>query len=182
MPGNAFLAVPLGTDKRHELSAALSAASPGSPVPGKRVHPENWHLTVRFLGDFEDVVIDRVAAAIDEHLDVDRGTATAFGLGAFPKATKAGIVYVAVDDDGSLNAVAARCEELVREVGVAPEERPFVPHITLSRLRPRMDVARLIGRFEPFAVRFPVESVVLYRTTKSPDGVRYRPLHTFSLR
>ena len=181
MTGNAFLAVPLSTSKRHELAAALhvdavdagvlSSASPGFPIPGKRVHPDNWHVTVRFLGECEDLILDRVAAALDESLDADGGTGTLSGIDAFPRSRKASIIYAAVDDDGSLAYLAARCEELVRDVGFPPEERPFIPHLTLSRLRPRRDVTHLIRRFESFSVRLPLDSVVLYRTTRTSEGV-----------
>lgn len=182
MTGNAFLAVPLSTSKRHEFAAALSSASPGFPIPGKRVHPDNWHVTVRFLGECEDLILDRVTAALDESLDADGGIVTLFGLDAFPRSRKASIIYAALDDDGSLAHLAARCEEVVRDVGLSPEERPFIPHLTLSRLRPRRDVTHLIRRFEPFSVRLPVDSVVLYRTTRTSDGVRYLPIDTFPLR
>ncbi|MGI9666486.1 MAG: RNA 2',3'-cyclic phosphodiesterase [Acidimicrobiia bacterium] len=182
MSGNAFLAVPISGEDCHLLAAGLSEASSGHRVPGRRVPPENWHITVRFMGEVDDVTVDRALAELEQTLDVPISSVTLTGLGAFPDPRKAGIVYAGVrDHDNVLSSLAALSEEAVREVGLPAEERPFVPHVTLSRLRPRVNVEPLIASFGDFSVRIPVDRVVLFRSERTTGGLRYREIDDLTL-
>ena len=174
MTGNSFLAIDLSEADRHHLAAELHEASPGPRIPGRRTKPENWHITVRFLGQIDEVVRDRIAMEIAEGLDASGGQVHIAGLGAFPRASRATVMYAAVDDPGGiLDALAAQCEQVCRDVGLEPEERPFVPHLTLARIRPPRDVRRLIDAFSDFSVRLVVERMALMHGEERSDGVRY---------
>ncbi len=182
MTGPAFLAVDLSIEERHALSAALRDAGPGSPVPGKRQPAENWHITLRFLGECSDVDADSVLRELDETLDAEPGRVACSGIGAFPRPSKAGIVFVRVEDtDGLLAGLAAQGEAAARDVGFEPEERPFVGHLTLSRLRPPQDVRRLIDTFEDFRVPIEVSAITLFRTRRSNSGLWYEPIDTIEI-
>ena len=182
MSGNLFLAIDLSTEERHAVSAALRDASPGPRVPGRQVIAENWHVTVRFLGEVDEVILDRLRHELDRSLAADPGTVVCTGLGAFPRPSKATVVYAAISDTaGLLDSIAAECETACRHVGLEPEGRPFVPHITLSRVRPPVDVRRLIQRFGDFAVDLDVSQVDLLQTVPVPGGVRYDTLDSFPL-
>ena len=181
-PRNAFLAFEPSEGELHSLAAALTEASPGSPLPGRRVPATNWHVTLRFLGPVDDVACDRIAGFLDESLDLESGTIVVRGLGAFPKASNASIVYAAVDDaDGTVGALAAQCDEAAQSAGLEPEGRPFVPHITLTRLRPRVDVRSVVDRLGDFSVRMSVRAVTLFRTESVRRGVRYSAVHRIEL-
>ena len=179
---NAFLAFAPSDDERHALAAALTEASPGHPLPGRRVRPENWHITLRFLGDVNDDVCDRVAAFIDEEMPANPGRIACTGLGAFPRASKAGVVYASVDDpDRVLAALADIGEEAATAAGLDPEGRPFVPHLTLARLRPNLDVRPVLDAFGEFRVPMHIRRIALFRTEAVRGVVSYRPLHEFDL-
>ena len=180
--GNAFLAVDLTDDVRHGLSASLDAASPGPVVPGKRVPPANWHVTVRFLGPVDDLDLDRVSRELGDAIPVPPGSVLCNGLGAFPRSSKAAVIHVAIDDaTGVLEEVAAHCEAACRDAGLAPAERRFVPHITLARVRPPRDVRKLLDSFSEFTVPFRVDAVTLFRSNPSSRGVTYTEIDRFPL-
>lgn len=182
MTSNVFLAVDLSDDERHDLAAALSEASPGTSLPGKRPPPESWHLTLRFLGPIDEPTIDRVSREVAEQLDLDRGRVVCEGLAAFPKSSRAHVLFAAVrDDDHMLTRLAAHCEAAAVDVGLEPEGRPFVPHLTLSRLRPPMDVRGFIASFGTFKVTICVDQVVLMRSHRTRGAVRYLTLDRFPL-
>jgi 2'-5' RNA ligase len=182
MSGHAFLAVDLTDTERHDLSAALSEASPGRPIPGKRPPARNWHITLRFIGECSDPDADQIIHELARDLSATPGRVFVSGLGAFPRASKANVLYAGVDDhDGLLDHLAGVCEAAARDVGFAPEERPFVPHLTLSRLRPPNDVRHLINSFSPFRIPISVSVITLLRSTPSRSGITYTPLHTISL-
>lgn len=182
MSGHAFLAIDLTDTERHILSAALSEASPGPPIPGRRPPPRNWHITLRFIGECSDADADRIANEITHDLSATPGRVFVSGLGAFPRSSKASVLYAAIDDhEGLLDHLAALCEAAVRDIGFDAEERPFVPHLTLSRLRPANDLRELIEAFAPFRVPIAVSAVTLFRSTPSRSGITYVPLHTIEL-
>ena len=129
---------------------------------------------MRFLGQIDEITRDRIAMEVDETLDAHGGQVHVTGLGAFPRASKATVMYAAVVDPGGiLDAIAAQCEQACRDVGLEPEERPFVPHLTLARIRPPRDVRRLIDTFGEFSVRLAVEGIVLMHGEQGSRGLRY---------
>ena len=110
MTGNVFAAIALDDAVRHELAASFDAASTGRRMPGKLVPPENWHITVRFLGDIDEAVLDRFVHALSERLDAHSGWVRCRGLGAFPSPAKAGVLYAMVEDQAARNEKAQRLD------------------------------------------------------------------------
>jgi len=176
-----FLAAALIEDARHALATRLEAMIPGG-APGRVVPIANWHVTLRFLGTVTEVRRDRLLATLDEDIDGAPFTVRLTGLGAFPKPSRATVLWVGVDDPtGGLERLAGRCEEAARAVGLEPEERPFHPHVTLARIRPALSVAALIDGTVKAGVRFRVDVVTLYRTLTGGKGARYEVADTIDL-
>lgn len=182
MSDHAFLAVDLTDDDRHALAASLSEANPGKRLPGRKVPVENWHITLRFLGECSDLSAERIMHHLDETVDVEAGSVWCNGLGAFPRASKAGVLYVAIDDpSGLLSRAAMWSESAARSVGFDPDERPYTPHVTLSRARPAVDVSHTFPSWDDFRVRIVVDTITLFRTRRTATGVRYDPFDTLPL-
>lgn len=182
MTDHAFLAIDLSVGERHGLSGALSEASPGAPIPGRRPPPANWHITLRFLGECTDAQADVVLHSLSDNLGCGPGRVWCDGLGAFPAASKAGVVYAAIDDPAAiLGYLAAVCDEAAVDAGFEPEGRPYVPHLTLSRLRPALDVRALLVGYGEFRVPIAVRAVTLLRTRHSRSGPSYEPVDTLAL-
>jgi len=117
------------------LSRALSDANSGRPIPGRRPPTENWHVTLRFLGECGDHQTDLMMHSLSESISASPSRVWCDGLNAFPRPSRAGVVFVGVDDPtGILDHLAAVCEEAAIDAGFEPEDRPYVPHLTLSRL------------------------------------------------
>ena len=182
MSDHAFLAIDLTTDERHALSAALTGASPGKRLPGKHTAPENWHITTRFLGDCSDQQAERIMYQLSESIEVAGGRVWCDGFGAFPKRSKASVVYVAMDDlNGVLERLAVASDDAAENVGFEQEGRPFVPHLTLARVRPPVDVRHVLESWDDFRVPINVRSLTLFRTRRSRTGIRYDPIDSVTL-
>ena len=144
-------------------------------LPGARwISPENYHLTLRFIGDVDDMVAHEVASllgrvrrgAFDLHLE---GLAS-FG-GRKPRA-----VVATVAPEQALLDVQAEHERLLRRIGLEPEGRKYLPHVTLARLRTSSsrDVAEYLaarGLFRTFPFR--VSRIVLFSSRNSVGGGPY---------
>ncbi len=101
------------------------------------VDPDLLHLTLRFLGEFPDVDLARLQAALDGVDGVPlRLTTHEVGTFGAPRRTRTLWLGVAGDLD-RLTALAAEVERAAVEAGAAAERRAFSPHITLARVRER---------------------------------------------
>ena len=127
-------------------------------LPGARwIGPENYHVTVRFIGNVERPLANDIADALHQIIRPSFELALD-GLGAFgnrrPRSLWAGLAPAPALDD-----LQSELERVLQRIGLAPERRRFTPHITLARLHSagEPDVAAYLSargnfRTAPFAV------------------------------
>lgn len=173
-----FLAVGLSDLARGDVAAALD----GFAIPGSLVRPAGWHLTLRFLGSSDEVTTDRVIGAVAQSPLGPPLVMTLHGLGAFPNPRRATVIWIGVTrGEERLAELADLCEEAAQTAGFPPEDRPFHPHLTLSRVRPPENVVSLLERDPPPSVRTRVERVTLFRSRLGRGGAVYEPVEDFPL-
>ena len=177
-----FLALSLDDEIRHGLAAFLSENLGGGLLPGKPVRPENWHVTLRFLGVTTPIQRDRVVGSLAENPVVEPFTLGFAGLGAFPGASRATVLWLGIVRGADEAArVAAACDQAAVAAGFEPEDRPFHPHLTLARIRPKQNVSDLVDRFPRFPLTQSVESVTVYRSRLGPTGATYEAVTSIPL-
>ncbi len=180
--GRLFFAIPLSEPVRAALALHLSNALGGQPIPGRRVAPENWHLTLRFLGETDPARGARLVQALG---DGELGPAFTIGfdtLGAFPRAQRAQALWLGVERGvPELRRLAAVVEQAVVRSGFAPDDRRFAAHLTLSRLRPPADVRAVIAAVPRFTLPLAVDRVVLFHSRLDRQGPTYSALAAFLL-
>ncbi len=165
----------------HEVRQALADQLTGVPIPGKVVPPANWHLTLRFLGEIDEVACERYMAELDSRDLGRRFKVRLSKFGAFPNHRKATVTWLGVTGgEQRIFQLAEAADEAAVSVGLLPEDRPFSPHLTLSRVRPPANVTSLVGEVE-CDVEWRVESVVVFRSRLARGGVSYEPIETFEL-
>lgn len=171
---NLFLAVDPSDGDRHALASVLAESGASGVIPGRRVPIDNWHVTLRFLGSITEVRTDMLVARLDETLAVEPGRVWLDGLGAFPRLARATVIHSTVRDPaGTLDVLAAECDEAAVDVGLDSEDRPFTAHLTLARVRPPLDVRHVLAGVAPFSVPIDVSAVTLMRTRSVRGGVSY---------
>jgi RNA 2',3'-cyclic 3'-phosphodiesterase len=155
--------------------AALSLSLLRGGLPGARwIDVENYHLTLRFIGDIENHLADEIAGALD------RVRRPAFnlelsGVGAFGS-KKPHAVWAGVAPSPDLLALQAEIERICQRLGVPADPRKFSPHVTLARLRnpSAHDVAKYLSAHGGFsAVPFKVSRFVLMSSRDSVGGGPY---------
>lgn len=132
------------------------------------LHPDTWHITLRFFGD---VAMDEVIAAL-EGLDEPRVSAR-LGPGVDVLSGRSLIVPVHGLDD-----LAAAVARRTADVGDAPRPR-FIGHLTLARLKPRAVMPPALGAF--IESDFIVDEIALVSSRLHPDGARYTTEFTWPL-
>lgn len=122
--------------------------------------PDNLHVTLKFLGQIEPVLVQRVGSLLAEVASQHSAFELEVrGLGAFPTPRRARVIWAGLAAGAAeLGRLAARVDAGLAELGFAPEARPFAAHVTLARVRePQRDAglaaaleagpAREFGRF-----------------------------------
>ena len=162
-----------GLEIPDDIRASLSMLRGG--LPGARwIDPENYHLTLRFIGDVDDVIASEVVFALGK---VRRGGfelrldgVSSFG-GRKPRA-----VFATVASSPAVMELQAEHERLMQRIGIEPEGRKFTPHITLARLRDASshEVAEYLSARGGFrSAPFQVSNFVLFSSRASVGGGPY---------
>jgi RNA 2',3'-cyclic 3'-phosphodiesterase len=156
-----------------EVRSAISAVRGG--LPGARwIDPENYHLTLRFIGDVDDAVAREAAFILSqirrESFEIKFDGLSSFG-GRRPRA-----VVALVAPSRPLLELQAEHERLLRRIGLEPEGRKFTPHVTVARLRDSSshqvaDYLSARGHFR--APVFELERFVLFSSRDSVGGGPY---------
>ena len=144
-------------------------------VPGARWSPpENLHLTLRFIGEVDEVV----ANDIDDMLTGLRAAPfelTLSGSGSFGSKDPHSL-WIGIAPCPPLMHLAARIESLLQRMGLAAEMRKYKPHVTLARLKdaPAPPVQAFLADHALFTCGpFGVNSFGLYSSHQSSHGSQY---------
>ena len=175
-----FVAVPLDEETRHRLAHVVAERVP--EIPGGAVDPQKWHLTLRFLGEVDEVGVDRIRHSLDT---ADLGgpfTMAWGGLGAFPRPTRASVLWVGVPRgaDG-LRSLWMATDMALEDAGFPPEDRPFRPHLTIARIRPPEDVSGVTAGEPLAAVSMQVDRITLFQSRLGRGGAAYSVVDEFVL-
>ena len=155
--------------------AALSLSLLRGGLPGARwIDVENYHLTLRFIGDVEGHVADEIANALDR-VHRPSFSLTLSGVGAFGS-KKPHSIYASAVASPELNALQGEIERICQRLGIAADPRKFTPHVTLARLRNPypVDIAHYLSARGNFsAAPFRVGRFVLMSSRDSVGGGPY---------
>ena len=155
--------------------ADLSISLLRGGLPGARsIDVENYHLTLRFIGDVEGHLADEIANALDRVRRPPFSLALS-GVGAFGS-KKPHSIYAGVTASPDLVALQAEIDRICQRLGVPSDPHKFVPHVTLARLKNSSDneVARyLSGRGNFSTLPFKVSRFVLMSSRDSVGGGPY---------
>ena len=145
-------------------------------IPDARwVPPENYHITLRFIGEVDETAaadIDTALARVEAFsFEISVG-----GAGHFESRGRVRSLWVGVEKSEELEALQARIEIACQRSGLAPEGRKFHPHVTLARCRDTR-VARItdfLGDHGGFrAAPFSVDTFALYSSALGRGGPIY---------
>jgi 2'-5' RNA ligase len=176
----AFVAIDLPDPVRDALVAVQEALPVGRPSD-----PDQLHLTLAFLGEQPDEVVEAA------HWALTRLSGPPFdlqlsGLGTFGDRAPS-TVWAGVRDPAALKALQARVLSALHGAGLMLERRRFRPHVTLARLgrlqaAEEERLARFLSRFGAFpSPPFRVGDLGLWRSTLHRSGAVHDELARYPL-
>lgn len=167
------------------VAASLEAAQAGLPC-GRPVPRENFHLTLAFLGEHPEPVIE------DAHLELESIVADAFelevsGVGSFGS-DHIRAIFAEVVPNPALTHLRKKVATAVRNAGLDLAHKRFHPHITLARFNRGLDAEAAVDLHRYLAMRvnlradpISVAAFHLFRSVLGKDGPTYEILADYPL-
>ena len=177
-----FISLDLPLSLRHELSGhARLIAGQDKRQKIRWLHPENYHLTLVFLGDVESAKISTLEITLERKLETTKAvllTISAITPFPFSRPRIAAALFEHTTEMLRLQSDVTNC---VRKCGITLERHRFVPHVTLGRLKTSA------GKTVDFKVRNILlsgisDSVTLFQSELTPDGAIHSALVEIPLR
>jgi len=101
----------------------------------KLVRLENIHITMRFLGNIEPNIVDKIFNQM-EQVSFTPFDVEIRGVGAFPKPQYVRVVWAGIQSGvKNLKDISGQLEPRLRSLGIKPDTKGFSPHITIARVR-----------------------------------------------
>ncbi len=149
-------------------------------VPMKPVEDQNMHITLRFIGEVPESMVDDIYEAM-KPARFKEFTMRLKGLGAFPSITRPRVLWIGVEEGAEeLRRIRDTIEAGLRRLGLRPEKERFIPHVTLARVKGRGRMERLVRVLTEYsgyeAGTVVVRSVRLKQSILTPKGPIYRTL------
>ena len=152
-------------------------------VSGARWQTEDQlHLTVRFIGEVDRHRADDIVAALGA-IHHPRFEIELNGLGTFERRGQPEAIWAGVAPHAPLKALHKKVDQALARIGLAPDERAYLPHVTLARLKRSSGTVRNLLeqsgglRSAPFRI----DGFALFESQLTPEGAVYSPVETYRL-
>jgi 2'-5' RNA ligase len=157
-----------------------------SEVDLKGVEDENLHITLRFIGEVSDSLVQDIIKAMECVSGFKKFNIRLKGIGAFPTVSRPRVIWLGVTEGSAQLRIIRDCiEKGLRRLGIQAEREEFIPHITLARIksfRPSRCLSNIFTELGDFEVGVtPVTKVKLKKSTLTPRGPIYSDLFEVGL-
>ncbi|MCL6269437.1 RNA 2',3'-cyclic phosphodiesterase [Sansalvadorimonas sp. 2012CJ34-2] len=176
----AFIAYILPLDTAALLHKKVKRLQGWDESPVRWTPPQNFHLTLRFLGDSSAEQLEKIKEGLRHELEGFHSfISMSGGVQYFPSDNHPRIMTLTLHSGRRMNDLNRVCERVSCQAGYTPEQRLFRPHVTLARSLSR---PLSILPWQIPGYRFNVAELALVQSELRPDGARYRIMETFPLR
>jgi 2'-5' RNA ligase len=183
-----FIAIPLPSTIKEQLARDTALLQPKIKDGVRWVPNQNIHLTLRFLGESNDIQVQRLTNVMTLIAALPVFDITANHYGVFPAWKAPATIWLGIEKNEDLENLHNSIETLVQDCGFRPEKKAFQPHLTLARVKHNPStntISQIRHTFEPattsITVPFQVNHVVLFQSILRPQGALYQALHTVAL-
>ncbi|NPA57961.1 MAG: RNA 2',3'-cyclic phosphodiesterase [Aquificae bacterium] len=171
-----FVKIPGFSDRYREIKREFDRS-----IQGRWIPEENFHITLRFIGQVDGKGLEQIKTALSGITNRKVPVELSFeGLGAFPNPYRPKVFFIKVrDGSGEIYRLKREVDRRLALLGYPEEDRPFVPHITLKRIkssRPQL----FNGQVEKYKkTLFGTEGQVevnIIESLLTPEGAIYKKL------
>lgn len=174
-----FIALPFENPVRDSLSSVHEYLYREKHLL-KTVLPENYHITLKFLGNCSDELAMKIRDGLDElQLPVDKIPITVKGIGGFPNTNKVSVIWAGIKTGERLiENLYENIETFAGGLGFEKERRKFSPHLTLARVRKNKRISDELRHYieknkETEFCKSSFDRLVLFSSDLTPKGPVY---------
>ena len=173
-----FIAALLPKEIQRQLSLYINTLKPA--VDGvKWEKPEKLHLTLNFLGDVDQSRIEEISLLLARNTQNCASFQLSTTLfGAFPNLRNPKVLYAGLSQNKMMANFQCSIEVGLSEPGFESDNRKFMPHVTLGRVKKRI-VLQNVPILEK--KKFNITEIGLIRSELRPEGSVYTPVEIFKL-
>jgi RNA 2',3'-cyclic 3'-phosphodiesterase len=177
-----FTGLDLPPDVVAKLDELLRRLKPTAPINWSPL--ANLHITTKFIGEWPEPRLDELHAALKAMPAHEPIPVAIRRLGFFPNPHSPRNFWCGIQAPG-LDRLAADTDTATSALGITSEKRPFSPHLTLARIKEKIELQPLreaIAALDSLDFgEFEARSWFLYRSTLKPTGSVYTKLAEFPL-
>jgi RNA 2',3'-cyclic 3'-phosphodiesterase len=148
----------------------------------KWVDPQHLHLTLAFLGDTEETIIENIITLMDSvgksttEFDIELNS-----LGVFKSINFPSVLWFGLNYDNSLPVLKTNLDNQLKKIRLKVDERIFKPHLTIARIKNIVDkncLQLMLNKFcKKEILKQKVDYFNLYESILTPAGPIYRIIH-----
>ena len=176
-----FVALDLNSKVVANVTELVKRLAPIAPI--RWVHPQNMHVTLKYIGEWDESRLDEVIDALSRVRVTSKLKVTLAGLGFFPYGRSPRVFWVIAENTLPLRRLASTVDVCLSRLGIAQEVRAYFPHLTLGRLPAGCDLTEMHEAIEELPSRefgtLDPESFTLYGSKLTKDGPIYTKIEEF---
>jgi 2'-5' RNA ligase len=176
-----FVALDIPAEVRTRLTEYMEGARALAP-DARWARVEGLHVTLKFVGEISDARVPEMKNALAS-VKAAPFAVRFGGVGFFPNARGARVFWAGVEGGDELSRLASAVDAALAKLGIAREEKPFHPHLTLARAgaRPLRELQSLATAAPPQFGTMTAREFFLYQSQPQKGGSKYTKLERFAL-
>jgi 2'-5' RNA ligase len=144
--------------------------------------PENWHMTLFFLGDTPVSKIRLLEQLIGQSFKgIPAFQTNLSGVGLFPDSRHPKVMWIGLENVGPLFVSRNRLGNLLQENEINFDNKPLKPHLTIARVKQLTNQDSLTAWFQEYReMKFGpirIDRIVLFESILNPGGPEYKPVY-----
>jgi len=152
----------------------------------KLVEPKNIHITLKFLGDTDEELIEEIEEIMKKSVEgIPPFNIQLRSTGVFPNENYIKVVWIGIDNGDQIGAIAKDLDEKLSKIGFKTENREFSAHLTIARVKSAKNkdqLLQIIEKFKEFEFAdIKVESIKLIKSELTQKGPIYSTLKEVKL-
>lgn len=149
-------------------------------IKARASFPKSFHLTLKFLGEVEDVKVDALIENLNR-VSFKKVDAYFSGIGCFPNDRNPKVVWLALEPQDILTKIAEDVESVTADFGIR-QDKTFIPHITIARIKHVANADTFMKSLDCITIPtepFELNEFKLIKSKLTPEGPVYEVLRTF---
>jgi 2'-5' RNA ligase len=177
-----FVALSIPSEVRENIAALIHALRHADSKP-RWVNPENLHVTLKFIGEIESQLVPAICEALVAIRVAHPLTLALRGVGFFPNARRPSVAWIGIEAPPTLAFLASEINRLLAPLGIQPEIKPLIPHLTIARFKENRFSSALQAEIEKWKDhsfgQFTAAEIQLMESRLKSSGAEYTTLRSF---